>query len=53
MADEINDWPEEGELLVCSVKSVKENGAYLTLDSYPGKDGFGLSLETHSWGERG
>ena len=40
MADESIDWPEEGELLVCSVKSVKENGAYLTLDSYPGKEGF-------------
>jgi len=40
LADEISDWPEEGELLVCSVKSVKENGAYLALDSYPGKEGF-------------
>ena len=40
MADEYNEWPEEGELVVCSVKSVKENGAYLDLDSYSGKEGF-------------
>ena len=40
MADEYNEWPEEGELVVCSVKSVKENGAYLDLDSYPRKEGF-------------
>ena len=35
-----NDWPEEGELLVCTVKNVRENGAYLNLDSYEGKEGF-------------
>ena len=40
MADLANDWPEEGELVVCSVKSVKENGAYLGLDTYPGREGF-------------
>ena len=40
MADLANDWPEEGELVVCSVKSVKENGAYLNLDSYPEREGF-------------
>ncbi|MBF92818.1 MAG: translation initiation factor IF-2 subunit alpha [Euryarchaeota archaeon] len=40
MADLANEWPDEGELVVCSVKSVKENGAYLDLDSYPGKEGF-------------
>jgi len=34
------DWPDEGELVVCSVKSVKENGAYLDLDGYPGREGF-------------
>tara|TARA_B100001123_G_C15222745_1_gene991952 strand:+ start:722 stop:1510 length:789 start_codon:yes stop_codon:yes gene_type:complete len=33
-------WPEEGELVVCTVKSVKENGAYLDLDTYAGKEGF-------------
>ena len=40
MSGEANDWPEEGELVVCSVKSVKENGAYLSLDTFPEKDGF-------------
>ena len=40
MADIANDWPEEGELVVCSVKSVKENGAYLDLDTYPDREGF-------------
>ena len=40
MIEEADNWPEEGELVVCSVKSVKENGAYLTLDSFPGKEGF-------------
>ena len=40
MADLANDWPEEGELVVCSVKSVKENGAYLDLDTYPEREGF-------------
>tara|TARA_B100000900_G_scaffold83744_1_gene67720 strand:+ start:734 stop:1522 length:789 start_codon:yes stop_codon:yes gene_type:complete len=33
-------WPEEGELLVCTVKGVKENGAYLNLDGYGDKEGF-------------
>jgi|TARA_B100001750_G_scaffold198350_1_gene171437 translation initiation factor 2 subunit 1 len=33
-------WPEEGELLICVVSSVKENGAYLDLESYDGKTGF-------------
>ena len=40
MVDESNDWPEEGELVVCSVRSVRENGAYLTLDTYPNREGF-------------
>ena len=35
-----DNWPEEGELLVCTVKNVRENGAYLTLDSFEGKEGF-------------
>ena len=35
-----DEWPEEGELLVCTVKNVRENGAYLTLDSYEGREGF-------------
>ena len=33
-------WPEEGELLICLVRNVKENGAYLDLEGYEGKSGF-------------
>ncbi len=33
-------WPEEGEFLVCTVKRVRENGAYLTLDGYDDREGF-------------
>ncbi len=33
-------WPDEGEFLVCTVKRVKENGAYLTLDGYDEREGF-------------
>ena len=33
-------WPEEGELLICIVSSVKENGAYLKLEGYEGRTGF-------------
>lgn len=33
-------WPEEGELLICVVSSVKENGAYLNLEGYEGRTGF-------------
>lgn len=32
--------PREGELVVCTVTSVKENGAYVSLDTYPGREGF-------------
>ena len=28
MADTNENWPEEGELLVCTVSNVRENGAY-------------------------
>ena len=40
MAAATDDWPDQGELLVCTVKNVRENGAYLSLDTYPGKEGF-------------
>ena len=40
MPDISEEWPDEGDLVVCSVKSVKENGAYLDLDEYPGREGF-------------
>ena len=34
-----SDWPEEGELVVCTVKSVVQNGAYLNLVGYD-REGF-------------
>ncbi len=38
--DSEEPWPSEGELLVCTVKSVRENGAYLNLDGYGEREGF-------------
>ena len=40
MSDDNELWPEEGELLVCTVKGVKENGAYLNLNGYGEREGF-------------
>ena len=40
MTNAEDPWPEEGELLVCSVKNVKENGAYLNLDGYGNREAF-------------
>ncbi len=40
MAGRGYDWPEEGELVVCSVSNVKNFGAFVTLDEYEGKEGF-------------
>jgi len=34
------DFPEIGDLVVCSVQSVKNFGAFCTLDEYEGKEGF-------------
>ncbi len=33
-------YPEEGELVLCTVKSVKNFGAFVTLDEYEDKEGF-------------
>ena len=35
-----SDFPEEGELVVCTVQSVKNFGAFVSLDEYGGKEGF-------------
>src|SRR3990170_4538980 len=34
------EWPEEGELVVCTVANVKNFGAFVTLDEYEAKEGF-------------
>lgn len=34
------DYPEDGELVVCTVKGVKNYGAFLNLDEYENKEGF-------------
>ena len=40
MGNSDNDGPNEGELVVCNVTTVKQNGAYVSLEEYPGKEGF-------------
>ena len=37
---EITSTPEEGELVVVTVKTVKQNGVYVDFDEYPGLEGF-------------
>ena len=38
--EEIINAPEEGELVVVTVKSVKQNGVYVDFDEFPGIEGF-------------
>ncbi len=35
-----SEFPEEGELVVCTVQNVKNFGAFVTLDEYENKEGF-------------
>jgi translation initiation factor 2 subunit 1 len=35
-----DSYPEEGDLVVCTVKSVRNFGAFVELDEFPGKEGF-------------
>ncbi|MFA0823235.1 MAG: translation initiation factor IF-2 subunit alpha [Methanomethylovorans sp.] len=37
---EINEWPDVGDFVVCTVKDVVDFGAYTTLEEYGGKEGF-------------
>ncbi|MHC1611529.1 MAG: translation initiation factor IF-2 subunit alpha [Candidatus Methanospirareceae archaeon] len=34
-----NDWPEQGELVVCTVKKLENFGAFVTLEEYGDKEG--------------
>ena len=36
----VNEFPEESELVVCTVENVKNFGAFVSLDEYEGKEGF-------------
>ena len=40
MAEEDYDWPGDGELVICDVKTVKNFGAFLELEEYGNKEGF-------------
>ncbi len=40
MANEESTWPEDGEIVVCVISEVKQNGAYATLDAFDDKVGF-------------
>ena len=40
MSTDVTATPEEGELVVASITTVKQNGAYVVLDEYPTIEGF-------------
>src|SRR5439155_1462543 len=39
-ARQANEWPDEGELVVCTVTNVKNFGGFVTLDEYENNEGF-------------
>lgn len=40
MAAGTREWPEEGDLVVCTVREVKNNGVYVKLDEFDGREGW-------------
>ena len=50
MPRKAREYPEEGEFVVATVKNIHPYGAFLTLDEYPGKEGFmHISEVTSTW----
>lgn len=40
MAGESDDWPKQGDVVMCTVQKVEKFGAFVSLDEYGGKEGF-------------
>lgn len=40
MSSQEDEWPREGDVLMCTVQKVERFGAFLSLDEYGGKEGF-------------
>ncbi len=50
MPRKAKDYPEEGEFVIATVKSIHPYGAFLRLDEYPGREGFmHISEVASSW----
>ncbi len=46
----VKEFPEEGELVVATVTNVRDYGAFVKLEEYPGKEGFiHVSEVTTGW----
>ena len=44
------DGPQEGDLVVASVTTVKQNGCYVSLDEFDGREGFISSVKSPAAG---